>query len=163
VALIVNANDEQTMRLVIEENKAAASALGLDIQPVEVRSLQDFEQAYDRIVESRSEGIVVYPDGLTYQGRTLLARYARDRRLPLVVFSRESLIAGALMSYGPDYTNIFRRAAIYIDKILKGDKPADLPVELPIKFELFVNLKTATSIGVELPTTLLTRADEVIE
>jgi putative tryptophan/tyrosine transport system substrate-binding protein len=163
VALVVNANDQQTMRRVIEENKAAASALGLDIQPVEVRSLQDFEQACDRIVESRLEGIVVYPDGLTYQGRTLLARYARERRLPLVVFSRESLIAGALMSYGPDYTNIFRRAAIYIDKIFKGEKPADLPVELPTKFELLVNLKTANSLGIELPPTLLTRADEVIE
>jgi putative ABC transport system substrate-binding protein len=163
VALIVNANDQQTMRRVIQENKTAASALGLDIQPVEVRSLQDFEQACDRIVESRLEGIVVYPDGLTYQGRTLLARYARERRLPLVVFSRESLIAGALMSYGPDYTNIFRRAAMYIDRILKGDKPADLPVELPTKFELFVNLKKAKSLGIELPPTLLTRADEVIE
>jgi putative ABC transport system substrate-binding protein len=163
VALVVNANDQKTMQRVIDENKAAASALGLDIQPVEVRSLQDFEQAFDKIVDSRLEGIVVYPDGLTYQARTLMAQYARERRLPLVVFSRESLIAGALMSYGPDYKNIFRRAAVYIDKILKGEKPADLPVELPTKFELFVNLKTAKSLGIEIPPTLLARADEVIE
>jgi putative tryptophan/tyrosine transport system substrate-binding protein len=105
----------------------------------------------------------VYPDGLSYQGRALLAQYARERRLPLVVFSHESLAAGALMSYGPNYEDIFRRAAFYIDKILKGEKPGDLPVELPTKFELFVNLKTAKSLGIELPPTLLTRADEVIE
>jgi putative tryptophan/tyrosine transport system substrate-binding protein len=163
VALVINANSQQTMDRVVEENRTAAGALGLEIQPVEVRSLQDFEQAFDKIVDSRLEGIVVYPDGLTYQGRALLAQYARERRLPLVVFSRESLAAGALMSYGPNYEDIFRRAAFYIDKILKGEKPADLPVELPTKFELFVNLKTAKSLGIELPPTLLTRADEVIE
>jgi ABC-type uncharacterized transport system substrate-binding protein len=94
VALIVNANDEQTMRRVIEENKAAASALGLDIQPVEVRSLQDFEQAYDRIVESRSEGIVVYPDGLTYQGRTLLFYY-REHKTALIRIQHEQAVAAA--------------------------------------------------------------------
>jgi putative ABC transport system substrate-binding protein len=163
VALVINANSRQTMDRVVEENRTAAGALGLEIQPVEVRSLQDFEQAFDKIVDSRLEGIVVYPDGLTYQGRALLAQYARERRLPLVVFSRESLAAGALMSYGPDYKNIFRRAAFYVDKILKGEKPADLPVELPTKFELFINLKTARSLGIELPPTMLTRADDVIE
>jgi putative tryptophan/tyrosine transport system substrate-binding protein len=163
VALVVNANDQQTKDRVVAENVGAARALGLELQPVEVRSVQDFGQAFDRIVDSGSEGIVVYPDGLTYQGRALLAQYARERRLPLVVFSRESLDAGALMSYGPDYKDIFRRAAFYVDKILKGEKPADLPVELPTKFELFVNLKTAKSLGIELPPTLVTRADDVIE
>jgi putative ABC transport system substrate-binding protein len=163
VALVINANNQQTMDRVVEENKTAASALGFEIQPVEVRSLQDFEQAFDKIVDLRLEGVVVYPDGLTYQGRALLAQHARERRLPLVVFSRESLVAGALMSYGPDYKNIFRRAAFYIDKLLQGEKAADLPVELPTKFELFVNLKTARSLGIELPPTLLTRADEVVE
>jgi putative ABC transport system substrate-binding protein len=163
VALVANANDQQTLDRVVEENRAAAAALGLEIQPMEVRSLQDFEQAFNKIVDNRLEGVVVYPDGLTYQGRALLAQYARERRLPLVVFSRETVAAGALMSYGPDYQNIFRRAAFYVDKILKGEKPADLPVELPTKFELFVNLKTARSLGVELSPTLLARADEVIE
>jgi putative tryptophan/tyrosine transport system substrate-binding protein len=163
VALLVNANDQQAMRRVIDETKIAATALGLDVQPVEVRSLGDFEQAFDKMVEGRSEGIVVYPDGLIYQGRTLLAQYARARHLPLMVFSRESLVAGALMSYGPDYKSIFRRAAVYVDKILKGEKPADLPVELPTKFEFFINLKTAKALGIDIQPTLLTRADEVIE
>jgi putative ABC transport system substrate-binding protein len=163
VALIVNASNQQTMERVVEENRTAANALGLELQPVEVRSLLDFKQAFDRMADSQTEGVVVYPDGLTYQGRALMAGFAREHRLPLVVFSRESLIAGALMSYGPDYKSIFRRAAFYIDKIVKGEKPADLPVEAPTKFEFFVNLKTAKSLGIELPPILLTRADEVIE
>jgi putative ABC transport system substrate-binding protein len=163
VALLVNANDQQAMHRFMDETKTAATALGLDVQPVEVRSLGDFEQAFDKMVDSRLEGIVVYPDGLVYQGRTLMAQYARTRHLPLMVFSRESLVAGALMSYGPDYQNIFRRAAVYVDKILKGEKPADLPVELPTKFQFFINLKTAKALGIDVPPTLLTRADEVIE
>jgi putative ABC transport system substrate-binding protein len=163
VALLVNANDQQAMHRFMDETKTAATALGLDVQPVEVRSLGDFEQAFDKMVDSRLEGIVVYPDGLVYQGRILMAQYARTRHLPLMVFSRESLVAGALMSYGPDYQNIFRRAAVYVDKILKGEKPADLPVELPTKFQFFINLKTAKALGVDVAPSLLTRADEVIE
>jgi putative ABC transport system substrate-binding protein len=163
VALLANANDQQAMHRFMDETKTAATALGLDVQPVEVRSLGDFEQAFDKMVDSRLEGIVVYPDGLVYQGRTLMAQYARTRHLPLMVFSRESLVAGALMSYGPDYQNIFRRAAVYVDKILKGEKPADLPVELPTKFQFFINLKTAKALGIDVPPSLLTRADEVIE
>jgi putative tryptophan/tyrosine transport system substrate-binding protein len=93
----------------------------------------------------------------------LLSQYSIERRLPLVVFSRESVSAGALMSYGPDYKNIFRRAAVYIDKILTGEKAADLPVEIPTKFELLVNVRTASALGIELPPNLLARADEVIE
>ena len=163
VALIVNANDRRTFDSVVTENKSAAQALGLEIEPVEVRSLDDFGRAFDQIAADRLEGIVVYPDGLTYQGRSSLAQHALERKLPLVMFSRESLAAGALMSYGPDCSNLFRRAAFYVDRILKGEKPADLPVELPTKFEFFVNLKTAKSLGVELPPTLLSRADDVIE
>ena len=80
-----------------------------------------------------------------------------------MVFSRESLEAGALMSYGPDYQNIFRHAPVYVDKILKGEKPADLPVEVPTKFQFFINLKTAKALGITIPPTLLTLADELIE
>jgi putative ABC transport system substrate-binding protein len=163
VALLVNANNQQTTQRYIDETKTAATALGLDVQPVEVRSLGDFEQAFDKVVEGRLEGVAVPADPLFYQGRTLMAQSARTRRLPLMVYSRETLEAGALMSYGPDQRRIFRRAAVYVDRILKGEKPGDLPVELPTKFEFLINLKTAKALGLEIPPMLLTRADEVIE
>ena len=92
-----------------------------------------------------------------------MAQSAVTRRLPLMVFSRETLQAGGLMSYGPDYSAIFRRAAVYVDRLLKGETPADLPVEVPTKFEFLINLKTAKALGVELSPMLLSRADEVIE
>jgi ABC-type uncharacterized transport system substrate-binding protein len=163
VALLVNANNQQTAQRYVEETKAAASALGLDVQPVEVRSLGDFEQAFDKVVEGHLEGVAVPADPLFYQGRTLMAKSSRTRRLPLMVYSRETLEAGALMSYGADQRKIFRHAAFYIDKILKGEKPADLPVEQPTKFEFLINNKTAKAIGFTISDSLLLRADEVIE
>jgi putative ABC transport system substrate-binding protein len=163
VALLVNANNQQAAERYIDETKTAASALGLDVQPVEVRSLGDFEQAFDKVVEGRLEGVAVPADPLFYQGRTLMAEASRTRRLPLMVYSRETLEAGALMSYGADQRKIFRRAAAYVDKILKGEKPADLPVEQPTKFEFLINNKTAKAIGFTISDSLLLRADEVIE
>jgi putative ABC transport system substrate-binding protein len=163
VALVVNANDQQGMHRYIDETQTAAAALGLTVVPVEVRSLGDLTSAFDRIVAAGLEGAVLPADGLFYQGRATLAQLALARRLPLVVYSRETLEAGALMSYGADQRAIFRRAAVYVDKILKGDKPADLPVEQPTKFEFLINLKTAKALGLDIPPTLLARADEVIE
>ena len=163
VALLVNANNPQTTKRYIDETNTAATGLGLDVQPVEVRSLTDFDQAFDRIVEGRFEGVAVPADPLFYQGRSLMAQTAITRRLPLMVYSRETLDAGALMSYGTDQRRIFRRAAVYVDKILKGEKPADLPVEQPTKFEFLINNKTAKAIGYTISESLLLRADEVIE
>jgi putative ABC transport system substrate-binding protein len=163
VALLVNANNPQTTKRYIDETNTAATGLGLDVQPVEVRSLTDFDQAFDRIVEGRLEGVAVPADPLFYQGRSLMAQTAIARRLPLMVYSRETLEAGALMSYGTDQRRIFRRAAVYVDKILKGEKPADLPVEQPTKFEFLINNKTAKAIGYTISEALLLRADEVIE
>jgi putative tryptophan/tyrosine transport system substrate-binding protein len=163
VALLVNANNQQTAQSYIEETKTAASALGLDVQPVEVRSLGDFEQAFDKVVEGHLEGVAVPADPLFYQGRALMAESSRTRRLALMVYSRETLEAGALMSYGADQRKIFRHAAFYIDKILKGERPADLPVEQPTKFEFLINNKTAKAIGFTISDSLLLRADEVIE
>ena len=163
VALLVNANNPQTTKRYIDETNTAATGLGLDVQPVEVRSLTDFDQAFDRIVEGRLEGVAVPADPLFYQGRSLMAQTAITRRLPLMVYSRETLEAGALMSYGTDQRRIFRRAAVYVDKILKGEKPADLPVEQPTKFEFLINNKTAKAIGYTISESLLLRADEVIE
>jgi len=163
VALLVNANNPQTTKRYIDETKTAATELGLDIRPVEVRALTDFDQAFDRIVDGRLEGVAVPADPLFYQGRSLMAQAAITRRLPLMAYSRETLEAGALMSYGTDQRRIFRRAAVYVDKILKGEKPADLPVEQPTKFEFLINNKTAKAIGYTISESLLLRADEVIE
>jgi putative ABC transport system substrate-binding protein len=163
VALLVNANDEQGMHRYIDETRTAATALGLDVQPVGVRSVGDFEQACDSIVEARSDGIITVADGLFYQGRAAIAHSALRRRLPLLVISREMLQADALMSYGPDVPEIFRRAAAYVDKILKGESPAELPVEQPTKFEFLINLKIAKALGLEVAPTVLSLADEVIE
>jgi putative tryptophan/tyrosine transport system substrate-binding protein len=162
-ALLVNANDPQGMRRYIDESQIAAGALGITVQPVEVRSLGDFEAAFDQIVADRLEGVVVPADGLFYQGRGRLAQSALQRGLPLVVYSRETLEAGALMSYGADQRAIFRRAGVYVDKILKGERPADLPVEQPAKFEFLINLKTVKTLGLTIAPAVLARADEVIE
>ena len=163
VALLVNANSQLTRQRFIDETKTAATKVGVDFQPMEVRTLGDIEEAFNKMVEGHVEGVIVPPDGLFYQARTLDAQFALTRHLPLMVFSRESLEAGALMSYGPDYQNIFRHAPVYVDKILKGEKPADLPVEVPTKFQFFINLKTAKALGITIPPTLLTLADELIE
>jgi putative ABC transport system substrate-binding protein len=161
--LLVNPNDQQAMYRFIDEAKTAAQALGLDVQPLEVRSQEEFEQAFDSAVGDHSEGVITTPDGLFFLGRAVIAQLAVKRGLPLMVQNRETLEGGALMSYGPDVKVLFRRAAAYVDKILKGEKPADLPVEVPTKFQFFVNLKTAKALGLTLPDSLMVRADEVIE
>jgi putative ABC transport system substrate-binding protein len=163
VALLVNANDQQAMHRHIDETQTAASALGLSVHPVEVRSLEEFERAFDRIADARLEGIAVTANALLWQGRTLPAQLALVRRLPLMGVSRAFMEPGALMTYGPDLPAIFRRAAVYVHKILKGEKPANLPVEQPTKFELIVNLKTANALGITIPPSIMVRADEVIE
>jgi putative tryptophan/tyrosine transport system substrate-binding protein len=163
VALLVNPTDKQSMQRFIDETKTAATSLGLDVQPVEVRSIGDIEQALDRVVEGRLEGALTVLNGVFYQGRSLIAEAAIARGLPLMVNSRETLLAGGLMSYGADIPAIFRRAAAYVDKLLKGEKAADLPVEQPTKFEFLINLKTAKALGLDIAPALLARADEVIE
>ena len=163
IALLVNGNDQQGMLRYIDENRSAATFLGLEVQPIEVRSVGDFEPACSRIAEAHFDGIVVSPDGLFYQGREAIAQAALKRQIPLMVYSRETVQAGALMSYGADVRDIFRRSATYIHKILKGEAVAELPVEQPTKFEFLVNLKTAKSLGLQLEPILLAQADEVIE
>jgi putative ABC transport system substrate-binding protein len=158
VAVLAKANDSA-----IAEYQTAASALGLSLHPVEVRSREEFERAFDRIADEHLEGIMAGPYALLAQGRAPLARLALMRRLPFMGFNRRFAEAGALMSYGPDTPAIFRHMAVYVDKILKGKKPADLPVEQPTKYELIVNLKTAETLGITLPQSILFGADEVIE
>jgi putative ABC transport system substrate-binding protein len=163
LTLLVNPNDRQAMLRFIDEATTAATVLGLDVQPLQVRSLEEIEDAFNHIVDSRSEGVITTPNGLFYLARALIGQLAVKHRLPLMVQNRETLEDGALMAYGPDIQAIFRRAAVYVDKILKGEKPADLPVEVPTKFQFLINLKTAKALGVALPESLLLRADETIE
>jgi putative ABC transport system substrate-binding protein len=159
IALLVRADNQY----LIDQYQTAASAIGVSIQPVKVRSREEFEQTIDGIADARLEGIMMPPQGLMGQSRTLIARLALKRRLPLMVGTRVYLEAGALMSYGPDTPGIVRHAALYVDKILKGKKPADLPIEQPMKVELVVNLKTAKALGITIPPSIMVRADEVIE
>src|SRR5262245_65300795 len=113
--------------------------------------------------KSRVQAVVVNAEGVFFQGRSILAQLALARGIATCVFSRETLEAGALMSYGPDQRAIFRRATVYADRILKGTKPAELPVEQPSRFELLISLRTARALGLTIPTSLQLRVDQVIE
>lgn len=162
IALLINPSDP-AMTSFIAEAETTAKALGLDVQRVEVRATDEFEQAFRRMVDNGSEGVITAPNGLFYQGRALIGQLGLAYRLPCMVVSRETLEGGALMSYGADFQAIFRRTPVYVDKILKGEKPANLPVELPTKFEFLINLRTAKALGTSISEALLVRADEAIE
>lgn len=162
ITLLINPSDPAMGSFVIEA-ETTATALGLDVQRAEVRALEEFEQAFQRMVDQGSEGVITAPNGMFYQGRALIGQLGLTHRLPCMVVSRETLEGGALMSYGADFQAIFRRTPVYVDKILKGEKPADLPVELPTKFEFLINLRTAKALGLTLSEPLLARADEVME
>jgi putative tryptophan/tyrosine transport system substrate-binding protein len=163
VALLVNAADEIGSRAYIAEGDAAGSRLGVAVVPVGVRDANDLEGAISKISTDNIQAMVVTHDGLFYVQRKRLADLAIERRLPTIAFASEQWQAGVLATYGPNVPTLYRRAGAFIDKILKGENPADLPVEQPTKFELLINLKTAKAIGVTVPPTLLTRADDVIE
>ena len=141
---------------------AAAKALGMRLIRVVLNTPQDFEGASAAVVSGRVDAVVVSANS-GYSVRKELAEFAIQRRLPSMVASRPVLSGGALMSYGADYADIYRKGAVYVAKILKGAKPADLPIEQPTKVELIINLKTAKAIGLTIPRSMLLRADEVIE
>jgi putative ABC transport system substrate-binding protein len=143
--------------------EAASEKLRVQVLGVPVRTEQDFENALSTMTRERVDSFLVIASPLTNWGRPSLAELALKHRLPGMFGIRESVYAGGLISYGADINNLFRRAAIYIDKILKGAKPADLPVEQASKYELVINLKTAKTLGLMIPVALLARADEVIE
>jgi putative ABC transport system substrate-binding protein len=145
------------------ETQAAAGALGLGLQAQEVRGAQDFAGAFARTAQARPEALLVLDDALINMHRQQIAEFATQEHLPSVFAAKESVMAGGLMSYGPSLPALFRRAATYVDKILKGAKPADLPMEQPMKFELVINLKTAKALGITLPPSLLLLADEVVQ
>jgi len=146
-----------------QQIERAARALGIRPQLLDVRKPEDFERAFNEASEQRIDVLVVALDGILSQNRQIIVDLAAKHRLPAVYGSSEFILPGGLVAYGPSYSDLYRRAAHYVDKILKGARPADLPVELPTKFQLVINLKTAKSLGLTIPPTILARADEVIE
>jgi putative tryptophan/tyrosine transport system substrate-binding protein len=142
---------------------AAASALGVELSPINVQVDHDTEQAVNEFVRGSSDGLIVVVSSTATIQRDLVVNLAARHRLPAVYPYRFFVDAGGLMSYGPNLLDGYRRSASYVDRILKGEKPADLPVQAPTKYELVINLKTAKTLGLEVPPTLLARADEVIE
>ena len=154
---------ERTVRDMMEETQIAGRALGLQLQFVEARRPDDIERAFSGMREARVGGLLVFPSPMLFEARRNLVAHAAKSRLPAVYGWREAVVAGGLMSYSTNYREMYRRAATYVDKILKGAKPGDLPVEQPSKFELVINLKTAKALKLTIPPSVLGRADEVIE
>ena len=155
------ANAEQDPQM--KEMKIVGQTLKLQLQLVEVRGLNDFDNALPAVVKERAHALVTLPDPLTNTQARRIADFAAKHRLPAMYHRMESIDAGGLMAYGPNYNDLFRRAAVYVDKILKGAKPAELPVEQPTKFELVINLKAARQSGLTIPPNVLARADRVIK
>jgi putative tryptophan/tyrosine transport system substrate-binding protein len=143
--------------------QAVASPLGVEISPIDVRERGEIERGVTAFAAGSNGGLIVSSSGFAILYRELIIALAARHRLPAVYPFRFYAIGGGLISYGPDPIDPHRRAARYVDRILKGEKPADLPVQAPTKYELVINLKTAKALGLEVPTTLLARADEVIE
>ena len=143
--------------------KTAAPTLRVSLQSLEVRDANEFERAFDSMTRARADGLIVLSDTFATFHRARLVELAAKHQLPTIYGHSQYIEAGGLLSYGPSLTDTYRHAASYVDKILKGAKPADLPVEQPTRFELIINLKTAKALGLDVPATLVARADEVIE
>jgi putative ABC transport system substrate-binding protein len=163
IAALVNPKNDVAMKLFPTDVPPAAARLGVQLQVVEVSSPIQLERAIDAAVRERAEGLLVYGDPMFHNPPRRLPDLAARAGLPTIFLVREVTQAGGLMSYGPDFEDMFRRAASYVDRILKGAIPGDLPIEQPTKFELVINLKTATALGRTIPPSLLQRADEVIQ
>ena len=146
-----------------EEVRTAARALGLDPRHFDIRSETDVRSAFEIASQENVQALRVGIDGTTRPNRDLIIALAAEHRLPAVYAAREFVDAGGLICYAADYGHLYWRAASFVDRILKGEKPADLPIELPSKFELIVNLRTAKALGLTIPPSILARADEVIE
>jgi ABC-type uncharacterized transport system substrate-binding protein len=150
--------------LQVRAAEAAARSLGVRLQALKVERQEDFVTAFAAVQKNQAEALIVSSSPLFYVHRTWLVRLAAKHRLPTIYHQSEFVVgSGGLMSYGPDFHDLVRRAAGYVDKILRGAKPSDLPIEQPTKFELVINLKTAKALGLTIPPSLLQRADQVIE
>ncbi len=153
----------RTDKDILKEAEVAARALGVRLQFVEARGPADFDRAFSDMTRARAGALTELTSNMFFGERRRLVDLAAKNRLPAVYPSREFVDAGGLLSYGPNLADSYRRAATYVDKILKGAKPADLPVEQPTKFELIINPKTAKALGLAIPQSVLIRADEVIQ
>jgi putative ABC transport system substrate-binding protein len=149
--------------IMLKETEAPARALGLTLQPVSARRPDEIDGAFAAMARARADGLIVLSDPMFASVRVRIADLAAKGRLPAMYQQAEHTEAGGLMSYGPSVPDLFRRAAAYVDRILKGAKPADLPVERPTKFALVINLRTAKALGLTIPSAVLARADEVIQ
>ena len=143
--------------------QAVAPSLRVEVSPVNMRDAGEIERAVAAFARSPNGGLIVTAGGAAMLHRDLIVTLAARHKLPAVYYERFFVAAGGLISYGPDLIDQYRRAAGYVDRILKGEKPADLPVQAPTKYELVINLKTAKALGLDVPATVLARADEVIE
>ena len=153
---------ERTMRDMLNEMEARAKASGVELQVLDARSPDDFDNAFAAMAKARAGAIIIFPSPMFYANHRRLVDLAAKHRLPAMYVFREAVEAGGLMCYGANVPELLRRAATHVDKILKGAKPADLPVEQPTNFELVINLKTAKALGLTIPPAMLLRADEVI-
>jgi ABC-type uncharacterized transport system substrate-binding protein len=160
VALLVNPKGLRGVNTV--RHREAAAALGLAVQEIETPDPNSIQSAISAITD-RTTGLVVMPDSMLFNERKRIAELALAHGLPTIAFNAEMADAGFLISYGASFLVQFRRVAVYVDKMLKGAKPADLPVEQPVQFELIINSKTARALHVDIPPALLARADEVID
>src|SRR5262244_1715238 len=143
--------------------QAVAPSLGVEVSPINVRNTGEIERGIAAVARSANGGLIVPASGWAVRHRDLIITRAAHHNLPAVYYDRYFVSTGGLISYGPDLVEQYRQAAGYIDRILKGEKPADLPVQMPTKYQIVLNLKTAKALGLEVPPTLLARADEVIE
>jgi len=162
VAILWNPTSQTHPRM-LNEAEAPARALGLRLERLPASGLDDYDRAFAAMTRARADALLVLGDPIFWYQRSRIVELATKRRLPGMFGQREYVEAGGLMSYGADLRDNFRRAATYVDKILKGAKPADLPIEQPTKFELLINSKTAKELGLTIPQSVLVRADQIIE
>jgi putative tryptophan/tyrosine transport system substrate-binding protein len=162
IGLLVNPNNPNAA-VQTKEMQAATTALGLQLNIVSASSQSDFDHAFTTLVGQRTDALVLSADPFFFSHRDQLIAFAMRCSLPAIYYAREFALAGGLVSYASSFGDSFRQAATYVGRILKGEKPADLPVLQPTKFELVINLKTAKALGLEVPPSILARADEVIE
>ena len=161
LAIVYNAGNDQTV-LEMSETELAAKTLNLDVARLEIRRTQDIAAAFEAL-NPHADALYVVVDQLVVANLMRILTFALSTRLPMIFSTRDFVRSGGLMSYGPNYADLFRRAADYVNRILRGAKPADMPVEQPTKFELVLNLTTARALGVTVPETFLLRADDVVE